>query len=217
MSAATRRDRRNDERRQQRRGTGGHRRGVSQLWVALGVVAGVIALVLIGRAAGVFDPPAASTLDVGGAQYDPAGQTIGVHMPDLGNAHIPTGQSANYPSLPPTSGAHYAQPAGPAPWGVKSTHLPFEVTTHNLEHGGIVIVYRDLTSAELDQLKALVSRLGSSGFNKIILEPYADLQGGKVALTAWNWILKLPTVDETNVIKFVRQHTDDEAPEKGVP
>jgi hypothetical protein len=50
-----------------------------------------------------------------------------------------------------------------------------------------------------------------------VLEPWPDMKDAKVILTAWNWILKLPTVDETSIVKFVRQHTDDEAPENGTP
>lgn len=218
MSVTTRRERRQQERRQQRRGGGSGRRGRGQLWIGLGIVAAVIALFLVGRAAGVFDPPATSNVDVGGAQYDPAGQTIGEHMPDLGTAHIPSGQKASYTSLPPTSGPHYDRPAGPTPWGVKTATLPFEVTTHNLEHGGIVIVYGDLPKADVDQLTALVNRIRGSGYNKIVLMPYPDLQGGKIAVTAWNWILRLPGYDQTDIIKFVRAHYESkEAPEPSVP
>ena len=219
MSVTTRRERRQQERRQQRRAAGGSgRRGLGQLWVGLGIIAALIALFLVGRAAGVFDAPAQSTVDVGSAQFDPAGQTIGEHRPDLGNAHIPTGQKGNYDALPPTSGSHYAQPAGPTPWGIKSATLPFEVTTHNLEHGGIVLVYKDLNKADLDQLTALVNRLRTSGFSKVVMMPYADLQGGKIALTSWNWILRLPGYDQTSIIKFFRAHYDSsEAPEQGVP
>lgn len=181
----------------------------------LGVAIALVALVLVGRAAGVFTPAAGPNATI--PNVDASGPTLGEHMPDLKNAHIPTGQKGNYPSLPPTSGEHYAAPAGPAPWGVKTTQLAFEVTTHNLEHGGIVIMYRDLTADESQQLQSLVRDLMSNGFPKIVLEPYPDLQGGRVALTAWNWILKLQSVDETSIVKFVRQHTDGEAPENGTP
>jgi hypothetical protein len=138
-------------------------------------------------------------------------------MPDLGNAHVPQGQSGKYTSLPPTSGEHWAAPAAPAPWGVKTAFLPFEVTTHNLEHGGIVVMYRDLTTDQVQALQSLVRSLAANGFSKIVLEPYPDLKDAKVALTAWNWILKLQGPDETSIVKFVRQHTDGEAPENGTP
>ncbi len=224
MTVTTRRERRQQQRRQQQRratngnGNGGgssRKRGVSQLWIALGIAVAVIALVLIGRAAGVFTP---ATTTNPAANVDASGDKIGTHQDNIGNAHIPTGQKGNYTEgLPPTSGEHYAQPAGPAPWGIKTSWLPFEVTTHNLEHGGIVIMYRDLSQNESEQLQQTVRDLMANGYPKIILEPYPDLQGGKVALTAWDWILKQDGVDQTTIVKFVRQHTDDEAPENGTP
>lgn len=186
------------------------------MWIALGVAVVLVALILVGRAAGVFTPaPAGSSSAI--QNTDSSGPTLGEHMPDLGNAHIPTGQKGNFTSLPPTSGQHYAAPAAPTPWGIKTALLPFEVTTHNLEHGGIVIMYRDLSTDENEKLQSLVRNLMSNGFPKIVLEPYPDLQGGKVALTAWNWILTSQGVDETTLVKFVRQHTDGEAPENGTP
>ena len=223
MTVTTRRERRQQQRRQEQRratsgGGGGGSRGISQVWIVLGVVVGLIALVLIARAAGVFDPPTASNIDASSSQYDVTGQTIGTHQQDLSNAHVPAGQTVTYPSLPPTSGSHWAQPAGPAPWGVKTAWLPFEVTTHNLEHGGVVIAYNGLSTAELDSLKKVVRDLMSAGFPKVILEPYPKLSDAKVALTAWSWLYKLPTVDQTQIVRFFRAHYDPvEAPERGTP
>ena len=219
MTVSTRRERRQQQRRQQqRRATGGGSgsRGVGQVWIALGVVVLLVALVLVGRAAGVFDAPATSTTNVN--NVDVSGPKIGEHREAIGKDHIATGQPAKYTQgLPPTSGEHYAAPAGPVPWGVKTSFIQFEATTHNLEHGGVVILYNGLSTKETEQLQSLVRSLGSSGFSKIVLEPWPDMKDAKVILTAWNWILRLPTVDETSVVKFVRQHTDDEAPENGTP
>ena len=163
MTVTTRRQRRQQQRRQQQQrstGGGGRSPGLSQAWVVVGVVVILVAIILIGRAAGVFEPPAVAPVDVNSSQYDAAGETIGTKMPDLGNTHIPTGQKATYNSVPPTSGEHWAAPAAPAPPGIKDA---------------------------------------------------------KVALTSWDWILKLQTVDQAQVIKFFRAHYDSsDAPEKGV-
>jgi hypothetical protein len=222
MTVTSRRERREQQRRQEQRRAGGgggskpRRGGISQLWIVLGVVVLVVALILIGRAAGVFEPPVASGIDPNATAYDVAGQTIGTHMEDLGNAHVPSGQAVNYPSLPPTSGQHWAAPQAPAPWGVKTAWLPWEVTTHNLEHGGIVIAYNNLSTTEVDQLKTIVTQLRSSGFPKVVLEPYPDLKDAKVALTAWSWLYKLTTVDQLQIVRFFRAHYDPvEAPERG--
>jgi hypothetical protein len=221
MTVTTRRDRRERERtKQQRRRSGGGspapRRRIGQGWIVVGLIVGFVALILVARALGAFDPPVA--IDVNSQQFDTTGQTVGTKMADLGGAHIQSGQKATYNSVPPTSGEHWAAPAGPVPWGIKDTTLPPEATTHNLEHGGVVIAYNGLTTSEVDQLKGIVGNMRSSGFNKIILEPYPDLKDAKVALTAWTWLYKLQGVDQTEIIKFLRAHYDPvEAPERGTP
>jgi hypothetical protein len=222
MTVTTRRDRRERERtRQQRRRNGGGspapRRRIGQGWVVLGVVVAFIALVVLARALGVFNAPAPA-IDVNAQQFDTTGQTVGIQVAALGAEHIPTGQTGNYNSVPPTSGQHWQQPAAPAPWGIKDANLPNEVTTHNLEHGGVVIAYNGLTTTEVDQLKTLVRNLMSSGFPKVILEPYPKLTDAKVALTAWTWLYKLQSVDQTQIVRFFRAHYEPvEAPERGTP
>ncbi len=222
MTVTTRRERRQQQRRQEQRrssGSGGGRsRGVSQVWIVFGAVVVLVALILIGRAAGVFEPPA-QKLDVGSSQFDTAGQSIGTHQDEIGKTHVAAGQPVTYPSLPPTSGDHWSQPGvAPAPWGIKTAWLPFEVTTHNLEHGGIVILYAsDLPTAQVDTLRGLVRDLSSAGFAKIVLEPWPEMKDAKVILTSWNWIMKLPGVDQTSIVKFTRaHHASPEAPEPSV-
>jgi hypothetical protein len=224
MTVTTRRERRQQKRRQEQRrsggsGGGGGARGIGQVWVIAVVVVAIVALILIGRAAGVFEPPAGA-LDVNSPQFDPAGQTIGVHQDEIGKGHVNAGQAVAYPSLPPTSGDHWSQSGvAPAPWGVKTASIPFEVTTHNLEHGGVVILYAsDLSTAQVDTLRGIVRDLGAAGFPKIILEPWPAMKDAKVILTSWNWILKLPGIDQTQIVKFVRiHHASSEAPEPTVP
>src|SRR4030088_2565990 len=194
MTVTTRRDRRERERtRQQRRRNGGGsptpRRRIGQGWVVLGVVVVFIALVVLARALGVFNAPAPA-IDVNAQQFDTTGQTVGIQVAALGTEHIPTGQTGNYNSVPPTSGQHWQQPAAPAPWGIKDANLPNEVTTHNLEHGGIVIAYNGLTTTETDQLKSIVRTMMNGTYRKIILEP-SPLTDSKVALTSGGWLLKL--------------------------
>ena len=179
------------------------------------VVLGVVILgIFAARAAGVFDAPP-KPIDISSAENQPVGE-IGQKIADLGNAHIPVGQHATYNSVPPTSGEHYAQPAAPVSPGIKDTTLPNEITTHNLEHGGIVIAYNNLDPKDLDQLKSLYRSLSAAGYRKVLVEPYPTLSDAKIAVTAWDWILKLPGYDQTQIIRFVRAHYDGpEAPERG--
>lgn len=123
----------------------------------------------------------------------------------------PDNQRFGYSSTPPTSGSHRQSPAT---WGIKDSQEPNERTTHNLEHGGIVIAYRpSLATEDVTRLKSL-ARGVSGTYHKIVLEPYAQLTDAQIALTAWDWILKLQIYDETQIVKFIKAHYQGpEAPE----
>jgi uncharacterized protein DUF3105 len=224
MTVTTRRERRQQQRQQERRssggGGGGRSGGISQVWIVVGVVAIAVALILVARATGVFDAPASTGFDINDAKFNTGGQAIGEHKDEVSKFHVASGQKVDFPSLPPTSGDHWAAPAAPAPWGVKTSWLPFEVTVHNLEHGGIVILYGpDVTSEQVNTLRLYVRQLQSSGFPKIILEPWPDMpKDSKIILTAWNWIMNLPGVDQVSIVKFTKaHHASSEAPEPNVP
>ena len=221
MASELRRERREKQKRQRqrepqkRRGSG----GITNQLVIGGFVLGALALAFFGlSAAGVFQPPAAA-IDLNSADFQiPAGTTIGTKEPLLQPEHIVPPAKGTYNTVPPTSGQHYNQAGlAPATWGIKDSNLPNEVTTHNLEHGGIVIGYNNLTPAETDQLKGIVRALMNGTYRKIILEPY-PLTDAKVALTSWGWLLKLPSVDQIQIVQFTRAHYSDQnfAPEWNV-
>ena len=213
MATELRRDRREKQKRQkqrqqQRRRTSG---GISNQIIVGVFVIGAIGLAILGaRAAGVFDP-AAAAFDLNSSEFQvPSGTTIGTQEPLQAAQHIDPPAKGSYNTIPPTSGQHYNQPGvAPAAWGIKDANLPNEVTTHNLEHGGIVIAYNNLTPTETDQLKGIVRTLMNGTYRKIILEPYPALTDAKVALTSWGWLLKLPTVDQIQVVQFTRSHYSD--------
>ena len=221
MATELRRERREKQKRQrqrqpQKRRTSG---GITNQLMIGGFVIGAIVLAVLGlRAAGVFDPPAAA-IDINSAAFQvPAGTTIGTQEPLLQPQHIDSPAKGSYNTVPPTSGQHYNQPGvAPASWGIKDSTLPNEVTTHNLEHGGIVIAYANLTAAETDQLKSIVRALMNGTYRKIILEPY-PLTEAKVALTSWGWLLNLQSVDQIQIVQFTRSHYSDPnfAPEPNV-
>jgi len=222
MAIETRRERRGkqkrDQRQRQRRSPSSSSSGIVGRLLVPALVIVAIAVGFWGmRAAGVFDPPPAP-LDLNSSEFQVAsGTTIGTLQPDQGTAHIPVGQPGHYNTEPPTSGEHWSSssPAAPTPWGIKDAMLPREVTTHNLEHGGIVIAYNNLSPTEVDQLRSVVRALMNGTYRKIVLEPYPPLGDAKIALTAWRWMLKLPSVDQVQVVQFVRAHYADQnyAPE----
>ncbi len=221
MTTGTRRDRRAHERRQARgrreamAAGGGSGGGSRPSYLVPVIVVGLgLALVLGLRAAGVFEP-GPPKLDVSDARFNPAGQAAGVQQKDEGRGHVSATQTVKYGTTPPTSGDHWDTPA---PWGSYDKQQPNERTVHNLEHGGIVISYAGLSPDEQKQLTTIVAQLRTTQYRKIVLQPYSGLPDAKVALAAWDWLMKLPVIDETEIVRFVKAHYDGpEAPEPGVP
>jgi len=214
----TRRERREHmrEQRHQRHRPVPPRRAKSRtgLWFGLGAVAAIMLLLVGARAAGLFEP-GVPPIDINDAKYEPAGQVIGTQHPDEGNAHLQAGQRGTFGTIPPTSGSHWGAPAAPATWGIKESELPDEVTTHNLEHGGIVISYKALSAEETAKLKDLVRLLTQNGYPKVILQPYSKMNDARIAVSAWRWQLKLPTYDDVPIVMFVRAHYQGpDAPER---
>ncbi|HYM50988.1 MAG TPA: DUF3105 domain-containing protein [Candidatus Limnocylindrales bacterium] len=145
-----------------------------------------------------------------------SGPTLGTQVADEGTpSHIDPATTWNYKNYPPTSGPHYAQPDGPAPWQTdqamrEGTYL------HNLEHGGIAILYNcpsgsDCTTLK-NQLDAYVQNLvpAEPQFNeyKIVMTPYARGMTHKVALLAWHYIQFLDGYDQNAITKFYEDHVN---------
>jgi len=224
MTVTTRRERRERElRRRQRekrggqpsRGSGGGR----NVLIGIGVIVLFIVVLLGLRQAGVLSVaptvvPSPTPTPITVPSDDPA---RGVKEADQGNTHVPAAQPVTYTgALPPSSGSHWAQPAAPVKGGIYDTQVPFEATTHNLEHGGIVIVHNGLSTTELAQLKQFVTDTAKTRFTKILLEPYTGLKDAKVTAVAWDWRLNLQSVDTTSLLKFITVHYDgSDAPEPG--
>lgn len=225
MTVTTRRERRERElRRKQREKRGGHpSRGSGGGGRGLLIGAGIIVLMIVAvfglRQAGVLSlGPTPSSSPVPTASPIPSDDPArGVLETDQGNTHVQTNTPVTYATLPPTSGSHWAQPAAPVKAAVYDTQLPFEVTTHNLEHAGIVIVHNGLTASELTQLKQFVNdTITKTRFAKVLLMPYAGLKDAKVTALAWDYRLNLQSVDTTSLTKFMSVHYDQPpAPEPG--
>lgn len=133
---------------------------------------------------------------------------LGEKMQDLGAPHVSRGQShPSYNSNPPTSGWHWGDgTAGP---GIKEGPVPDELVLHSMEHGAVVVWYKD------DLLKEDVEKIRSA-FNdasgKKIMLPRKDLDV-PIALTSWNYLLKLKTIDGAKIKEFIETN-NDRAPEK---
>lgn len=95
-----------------------------------------------------------------------------------GEEHLAPNESySDYQTNPPTSGPHRAQPA---PWGSYRDAPEQETLVHNLEHGGIVIHYKDLNDADIDRIDAFADSYGDG----VISAPNPDIET-PVAFAAW--------------------------------
>lgn len=133
---------------------------------------------------------------------------MGEKIEHLGSQHVARGEEhPEYNSNPPTSGWHWG--SGVAGPGIKSEQLPDELVLHSMEHGAVVVWYNEkLDKSDVDRIKeAFVSASG-----KKIMMPRKDLDV-PVALTSWNYLLKLNTIDTEKIKEFIETN-NDRAPEK---
>ncbi|MEZ4860609.1 MAG: DUF3105 domain-containing protein [Caldilineaceae bacterium] len=136
-------------------------------------------------------------------------------LPSLGNMHIDFGSPSpiTYNSTPPTSGPHYGNLVG---WGVYNEPQRYEHLIHNLEDGGVVVYYQcpDGCPEIVDELRQIVQPYISAGRHVVMVpnDPAWSINGGpllqkdmeaKIALTAWQHILKLDTVDTEKIKSFI--------------
>jgi hypothetical protein len=112
-----------------------------------------------------------------------------------------------YSTIPPTSGRHWSQrnPDAPIACGIYDEEIRDEQTTHNLEHGVILISY-NLTDPQMiseleDAAKALPSR------NRwLVMRPYSLIPEGEIAMTAWGWLERFHTVEPEAMKEFYEAH-----------
>lgn len=109
---------------------------------------------------------------------------------------------------PPTSGLHWPSPA---PWRVFEQEVPPETWVHNLEHGGIVILYHCGTPCpDLGrQLRDVYATFPGSkyGHVKVLVTPASKLKT-RLAILAWRWIDELNAFDLAGLLRFYRAHVD---------
>ena len=160
------------------------------------IIGGGVILVIVLVAAGL-------ALSRGSAAQ--IGQQIeAVEPPPSQHINNVTDPHPTYTTNPPTFGYHYVTPAGA---GIYTEPLPDEVTVHNLEHGFVVIHYRqNLDQATVTQLTSLARELQQQN-PCILMEPRAtDKLTEPLAMTAWNWLLKLNSYDPDSIRAFFRAH-----------
>jgi hypothetical protein len=136
----------------------------------------------------------------------------GRKLPDRGQEHVPQGTRITYEEYPPASGKHW--PVW-AQWGIYREPVPEEVFVHNLEHGGVVILYKCGTPCPdlVRQLEETYAALPKSKFGhvKVVVAPSPRLKS-RLVLLAWTRIDDLDRFDRDRILRFV-QAWQDKGPE----
>jgi len=142
--------------------------------------------------------------------------TVGQAVPDEGRTHVDPSTTPTYKFYPPASGPHYsAQGIAPVPWQTIAT-LQEGQYVHNLEHGGIAILYDCTTGTDCTALKnsleSYVRNLApvEPTFKeiKVVLSPYSKGMQKKVALVAWDYIEFLDGYDQAEITRFYENHVN---------
>ena len=146
--------------------------------------------------------------------------TQGQPVADEGRAHVDPSTNPTYKSYPPASGPHYsAQGIAPVPWQTianSSNPLVEGQYIHNLEHGGIAILYNCPTGADCTTLQHSLENYvrnlapAEPTFNevKVVLTPYSKGMTQKVALVAWDYIEFLDVYDQAAITRFYENHAN---------
>ena len=191
------------ERRKARQSRNKQKNRVIKILAAVGM--GILAILIIaGLALPSFGGGGSTTvqdfLDRGGFFARPA-PGPGEEVEDLGRVHFDTlserASSGYYNSSPATSGTHSPT------WercGIFEEPVQDEILVHNLEHGFVNVHYNTTDPILIGQVEAAAR--GLPGWpNYYLFAPYPDMDA-TIALTAWNRVLYLDSVDEDAMQQF---------------
>ncbi len=207
------------------------RRSVFQRYRTLIIGAAVVAVVAVvgaGLVSSATQPAYACTTvwepDPTPSPASGASPQPGDVQPDMGFGHVSTGTKLTYTYCPPASGKHY-NGAGVGPiqsrvYGPGDTVIP-QGWIHNLEHGGLVILYKD-TAADEAALRALFDAIPPSpvcGFEPggqspgPVIARFDDMAWPFAALV-WGRVLPLDTLDQGAILDFYAAWGEKTNPEQ---
>jgi hypothetical protein len=135
--------------------------------------------------------------------------SVEYQVEDEGRSHIPEGQAGDYAHYPPSSGEHYGRVLE---WDIYREEIPPEYYVHNLEHGGIVVLYNCPTACpdtedRLGQFFTEAPPEPIFGEVKIVIGANSRIESKVVAL-AWGYELDLPEADVRALLAFYSRHVN---------
>jgi hypothetical protein len=152
---------------------------------------------------------------------------LGYPQQDQGRDHVSPGTTVRYIECPPASGKHYnvqgQGPIDPKLYGPNDRTVP-EGWIHNLEHGGLVLLYRcpgdGCTDGGQAALRQLWDTFPASPICNIpphlispVIARFDDMAYPFAALV-WDQILPLQSLDTSQVLAFWAQQGEQTNPEK---
>lgn len=142
--------------------------------------------------------------DLGGGHF--SGPELGQNPPDAIYSHQPT-----------TSGNHIGSVVRT---GVYDSYVDERLTTHNLEHGYVVLWHAEgAPEGQVDDLKSFAEERIDAGDKELIVAPYnAEMdEGANFAFTAWGNRQLCDEFDADVAFAFLTQfHNGPDAPETNV-
>jgi hypothetical protein len=191
------------------------RRQRTLLWSGVAVFSLLALLALIyfeGRGAPQAEVKKPVTEEARAAGRQAAGSTGLKTFPEAGRDHIAANeQPDNWNSNPPTSGDHLAAPLPP---GVYDNDQDMRALVHNLEHGYVVMLYKNLPQDQLDQLREFAEARDGS---KLVLAPWSGLEQDGVTLVAWQNLETMQRYNPDVVQAFVNDYMVPYAPRSTAP
>jgi len=161
---------------------------------------------------------------------DPDPSVLGAPEDDMGRTHVTLGQFVRYTYCPPASGSH-VNLTGQGPiaarfYGPDDTAGP-QGWVHNLEHGGLVVLYSCQdgcpSQSDLDRLKALTQTLPKSpicGWSPGQIGPVIarfDQMAEPFAALLWDRVLYQQHLDIDQVVTFFTSEAERTNPEPLCP
>ena len=143
----------------------------------------------------------------------------------MGKNHLLPPEPQRYTQCPPASGNHYAPPGGPITaryYGPDDATLP-EGWIHNLEHGGLVILYScdkgacdDATQQALQELfktfpDSPVCKIPKGNIGPVIAR-FEDMKT-PIAAMLWGRILFQDKLDKAQILEFFNTQAELHNPE----
>jgi hypothetical protein len=164
--------------------------------------------------------PAYACTSVDTAASPVAGE-LGQVQPDMGNGHVQSGDKITYPVCPPASGKHVNKvgygPLTPKVYGPDDGSVP-NGWVHNLEHGGLVLLY-SCTKGACDAKAIADLQAFSSGFPPSavcgtpagavgpVIARFEEMPTRFAALL-WDRALYLDTLDPAKINEFYTRYAE---------